>query len=235
MSESSDTIAGLRTVIVSSGAPRLTVVMLHGYAMTPEDLAPFAKSVGLPARFLLPEGPLAASPSGRAWWEMDLEARARALATGPRDLGAEHPAGAPAARAQLLRFLASARASLPDLPLVLVGFSQGGMLACDALLRERPAVAALALLSASRIAADEWEPLIERVQGLPVLVSHGRVDPDLAFSAGESLRDLLVRGGALVTWVPFDQGHEIPLVVWRHLRKFLTSVAADRVTTREAT
>jgi phospholipase/carboxylesterase len=56
-------------------------------------------------------------------------------------------------------------------------------------------------------------------------VSHGRGDTDLAFAAGEALRDLLVSGGAAVTWVPFDQGHEIPLVVWRGLRKFLSTLS----------
>jgi phospholipase/carboxylesterase len=54
-----------------------------------------------------------------------------------------------------------------------------------------------------------------------VLISHGRADSDLAFAAGESLRDCLTTAGAATTWVPFDQGHEVPLVVWRRLRKFL--------------
>ncbi|MGE5183235.1 MAG: hypothetical protein ACM31C_14295 [Acidobacteriota bacterium] len=31
-------------------------------------------------------------------------------------------------------------------------------------------------------------------------------------------------GGAHVTWLPFDGGHELPLVVWRGLRKFLRAV-----------
>jgi predicted esterase len=29
---------------------------------------------------------------------------------------------------------------------------------------------------------------------------------------------------APVTWVPFDGGHEIPLIVWRALRKFLNAL-----------
>jgi phospholipase/carboxylesterase len=223
MSGSSVTIAGLRTVVVTPRAEaHLAVVLLHGYAMVPEELAPFARSVGLPARFFVPEAPLAAQPTGRAWWDMDAEARARALATGPRDLYTEHPAGAPEARTRLLGLLEAVRAESGNLPVALVGFSQGGMLACDTLLRDRPSVAALGLLSSSRIAADEWEPLAGRLAGLPVLVSHGRADADLAFSAGEALRDLLAGGGARVTWVPFDTGHEIPLVVWRSLRKFLS-------------
>ena len=210
MSEAPATIAGLRTIVVEPAAPPLLdVVMLHGYAMMPEDLAPFASSLGLPARFLFPEAPVEAIPAGRAWWDMDQEKKARQMAIGPRR------------RALLLEFLGATRQGRP---VALVGFSQGGMLACDTLLRERPDVAALALLSSSRISADEWAPLASRLAGLPVLVSHGQRDPDLAFAAGEALRDLLQRGGARVTWVPFDQAHEIPLVVWRALRKFLAAL-----------
>ena len=225
MHETTLEMAGMRTVLVESTvAPRMVVVVLHGYAMVPEDLSPFARSLGLPARFYFPEAPLVAVTAGRAWWPIDGEARAMALAAGPRDLFAEHPPGAAAARARLLDFLAEVSARSGDLPLALVGFSQGGMLACDTLLREQPPVAALALLSSSRIAADEWEPLAQRLSGLPVLVSHGRRDGDLAFAAGEALVAFVRSGGADAVWVPHEQAHEIPLAVWRQLRKFLATL-----------
>jgi phospholipase/carboxylesterase len=115
-------------------------------------------------------------------------------------------------------------------PLVLGGFSQGGMLTCDSVVRAGVAaleVAALALFSASRIAFDEWEPLLGQagLRELPVLVSHGERDDDLAYSAGEALRDCLAGAGAAVDWVPFPDGHEIPLVVWRRLRRLLAALA----------
>lgn len=226
MQETTDDIAGLRTVVISpAAAPFANVVMLHGYAMTPRDLAPFAHSMTLSARFLVPAGPVAAIQGGSAWWEIDHDARDGALAAGPRDLHLEHPAGAVEARAHLLRFLHEVGARWSGSPVVLLGFSQGGMLACDACLRDQPAIAAMALLSTSRIFADEWSPLATRVRDLPVFVSHGRADADLAFGAGEALRDLLAHAGARVTWVPHAQGHEIPLLVWRQLRKFLSVLA----------
>ncbi|HMC55215.1 MAG TPA: hypothetical protein VKH19_08605 [Gemmatimonadaceae bacterium] len=212
-------IAGLRTIEVAGGDDSLVVVLLHGYAMTPEDLAPFAASMGVPARFLFPEGPSSAMPAGRAWWPIDPETRARALAAGPRDLAHEHPEGAPRARAMMLAFL---DAIAPSDRLVLGGFSQGAMLVCDVLFRDAPRVDALALLSPSRISVDDWLPHVSRAKGLPVLVSHGTHDADLAFSTGEAVRDLFINAGARVTWTPFDGGHEIPLPVWRALRKFLT-------------
>ncbi len=217
-------LAGLRTLVTEAGS-QLTVVLLHGYAMRPEDLAPFAHSLGVPGRFVAPEGPVPAEPSGRAWWPIDQERRSAALTIGPRDLYDEHPAGARAARATLLSFLDATRACWGDDPLVLVGFSQGGMLASDVVLREDPRVAGLALLSSSRISANEWAVEAARLRDLPVLVSHGRRDHDLAFHAGERLRDFYQAAGAHVTWVPHDQGHEVPLVVWRQLKKFLLRVA----------
>lgn len=215
--------AGLRVLEVDAGAG-LTVVVLHGYGMQPEDLAPFTRSIGVPARFYLPEGPVAANPVGRAWWPIDVAVRAAARAVGPRDLYRERPPGAARARQRLLELLADITADTSD-PVVLVGFSQGGMLALDAVLRERPAIAALALLSSSRISADEWERCSAAVTGLPVLVSHGQHDDDLSFAAGEALRDFLTASGAKVTWVPHAQGHEIPLLVWRELRRLLQRVS----------
>ena len=223
MNETTVKIAGLRTIVVEAGdAPRLVVVVLHGYAMMPEALSPFARSLGIAARFLFPQGPLAAVPDGCAWWPMDVEARERALAQGPRDLWDQHPPGVADAREQLTSFLADVRSRSGNLRIALVGFSQGGMLACDTVLRDQPPIAALALMSSSRIAIDEWTPLAHRLKGLPVLVSHGKQDPDLAFSAGEALRDFVAQGGARTTWVPFAEGHEIPLLVWRALKQFLS-------------
>jgi phospholipase/carboxylesterase len=215
----------LQTVrVTGSGKSRALILMLHGYAMGPDDLVPFAHSLRVPAEFYVPEGPVAAEPAGRAWWPIDQERRAIAISRGPRDLCEEHPEGADAARRALGALVSTLGAKHPDLPLVLLGFSQGGMLACDAHLRGVVDAAALVLLSSSRISVDEWAPLASRLKGLPVLISHGRLDDDLGFHAGEALRDFCAAAGAEATWVPFDGGHEIPLVVWRHVRRFLESV-----------
>jgi phospholipase/carboxylesterase len=85
-------------------------------------------------------------------------------------------------------------------------------------------IEALVLLSASRIAVRDWQPHRARLSDLPVFVSHGTADQDLAFAAGERLRDFVLESGARTSWVPFEGGHEIPLVVWRGLRKFLAAL-----------
>jgi phospholipase/carboxylesterase len=103
------------------------------------------------------------------------------------------------------------------------------MLACDTVLCARQPVAGLALLSSSRIAFDEWLANGEALRDLPVLVAHGTYDPDLAFSAGEALRDFHRNSGARVTWQPFEGGHEIPLAVWRVLRRLITELSLKTV------
>ena len=87
---------------------------------------------------------------------------------------------------------------------VIVGFSQGGMLACDLLLHEVLGVEAVALLSASCVALDEWQLRADRMAGMRALVAHGRHDDRLSFSAGERLRDFLLQAGADVRWHPFE-------------------------------
>jgi len=201
------------------------VVLLHGYDMQPEDLEPFSHSLNVPALFHFPRGPLS-SPSGkRCWWPIDQERRARQLQSGPRDLFEESPPGRPSARGKLCEFLDELRAESPQLPLLLGGFSQGGMLACDSVLCARQPVSGLVMFSSSRIAFDDWQANREALTDLPVLVSHGTHDADLAFSAGEALRDFYRNSGARVTWQPFEGGHEIPLVVWRALRRIITELS----------
>jgi phospholipase/carboxylesterase len=220
-------LAGLRAISVGDPeSARVVMVLLHGFQMEPADLSPFAHSMGADAWVLFPEAPLIAGGRGRAWWHIDPAARDEAIKKGPRDFAVQHPPDLPAARARLIAFVDALRAQAGARPLVLGGFSQGGMLTCDTVLRSDFALSAMLLLSASRIAFDEWEPLLptSRVRNLPVLVSHGERDPDLAFSAGMSLRDCLAAAGADVTWVPFPEAHEIPLVVWRRVRKLLATI-----------
>jgi phospholipase/carboxylesterase len=189
--------------------------------MRPADLSPFAHSLGLPAFFLFPQGPLSSPGGGHAWWEVDEEARKAAIAAGSRDLTNEYPRGLAAARLQLGRFIDALVTEYGPRRTVIGGFSQGGMLALDWVLGGTRPPDGLILLSSSRLAIEDWLPQRNRLQNLPVFVSHGTTDADLAYAAGERLRDFVLESEARLTWVPFEGGHEIPLIVWRALRKFL--------------
>ncbi len=233
------TLAGRRAIAVGEPDLPALIIMCHGFAMMPEELAPFAHSLGVPARWLFPEGPAPAAlvpgePRGRAWWHIDPSARLAAIAGGPRDFAVLEPADLAAARALCGAIVDETLAAAAGRPVILGGFSSGGMLAFDTQLRAPRPIAGLALLSATRICWREEEPLTRAapLAGLPALLTHGRADDDLAFAAGEALRDAAITAGADVTWAPFDGGHEIPLVAWRRLRKWLDAVLRARATSR---
>lgn len=197
------------------------VVLLHGLAMTERALSVFASPLGARALFYFPRGPIAYG-EGYSYWAVDEGVRRASLATGPRDLESHRPVGLESARASFDEVIAEARRVAAGRPLVAGGFSQGAMIACDALFRSGPCFDALLALSGSRVGGEARGR--RTLEGLPALVSHGMHDDDLAFAAGEALRDELVARGADVTWVPFDGGHEIPLVVWRKTRRFLDAL-----------
>jgi phospholipase/carboxylesterase len=222
MIETRTTLGGLEAIAVGDPTRELAVVVLHGREMSAADLAPFAHSLGVPAYFVFPDAPLR-SARGRTWWPVDSEMRIRRLSDGPMELSGMDPPGRSEARA-LLAGLCDAVVR-PGARWVLVGFSQGGMLAMDYVLHGGRRPAALALLSSTRIALEDWTARGPALAGLPVLVAHGRGDRELAFAAGEKLRDFAGNFGADVRWLPYDGGHEIPLAVWRGLRKLLLEVS----------
>jgi phospholipase/carboxylesterase len=204
--------------------PRGVIAVLHGYGMQASDLLPLVQAMSLPVAIYAPEARNRVSTGGRTWWPTDEAKRRESVARGPRNLATEFPLDRDRTRRELAQALADIRGRHAGLPLFLIGFSQGGMLACDLLLHTDTTIDGLFLLSASCIAAEDWEPNLSRLSGVRTLISHGRRDKELDVSAGEQLRDTLARGGALVTWVPFDGAHEIPLTVWRKIRRTLSSM-----------
>jgi phospholipase/carboxylesterase len=213
-------IAGLLTRIIGPADAATTVVLLHGFGAPGDDLVPLAGELATPnVRFVVPEAALELGGlygDSRAWWLLDLAKLEQELREGiPRDRRDEIPAGLPAVRAQVGRFLDQLQARFDVAPdkLVLAGFSQGAMLALDVALHRETKPAALLLMSGTLLAESEWVPRMGSLAGIPIVLSHGRNDMLLPYSIAELLRDRLRDAGAAVEWVPFLGGHEIPRVV----------------------
>jgi len=206
------------------------VVLLHGWGAPGDDLVPLGQEINAPrgTRFLFPEAPLSLQlgfGDSRGWWMLDIERRQREIAAGrARDLSREVPKGLAESRAQVSALLDDAERKLGAKQIVLGGFSQGAMLACDTALRAGRPLAGLVLLSGTLLAADEWTPLMPKRKGLKVFQSHGSMDPLLPSFMAEQLRDLLTQAGLSVEWVGFRGGHEIPAVVLDRLGGFLRAV-----------
>jgi len=206
------------------------VVLLHGYGAPGDDLVALAPMLGLPARvrYAFPEAPLLLDDGyGRAWWPLDLELFER-RARGERvDRSDDLPPALPAVRTQVAALLEGleARLGAPRERMILGGFSQGSMVALDAVLHAEVRPRALVLLSSTLIARSVWEPRLSHCAGLPVLQTHGSRDPLLDYRDAERLRDLLKQGGADLTFVSFPGGHELPPLVLASLARFISTHA----------
>jgi phospholipase/carboxylesterase len=227
-------MAGL-TVRIAGGTDREgggsgpVVVLMHGFGASGEDLVSLQRVIDVPrqVRFVFPEAPIAppefASFGGRAWWPLDLARLQQAAAGGKRDRSRETPAGLADARAHVTELLDALERELGvnGDRIVLGGFSQGAMLACDVALRSERALAGLVLMSTTLLCVDEWQPRMRARSALPILQSHGTLDPLLAFDAAVALRDLLRAEGCSVEWVEFRGAHEVPLTVLQAMGGFI--------------
>ena len=230
--EATGTWGGLRARTAGERQhPRQVVILLHGWGAPGDDLVPLGEPLAAPGRLLVfPEAPLPAMAGGRAWWPLDLARMQAARARGEeRALRQETPQGLPDARARVTALVTEVTrlTGVDPRAVFLGGFSQGAMVATDVTLASPGLVGGLIVLSGSIVAESEWRahlPLLP--PGLPVLMSHGRGDPVLPFSFAEALRELFQAAHHPVTWVPFDGGHGIPVVVLTKLEAFLATGAA---------
>lgn len=232
-----ETIAGLKVRITGGpdrdgGGTGPVVVLLHGFGAPGDDLVPLWRVLDVPeeTRFVFPAAPLTLDGGfgdARAWWMLDMERLAQERAQGNwSQLVKEVPTGLSGAREKVLNVLDSMKtkfhASAEDM--IVGGFSQGAMLACDSVLRSSDSFAGLIMLSGSLIAKDEWEPFMAKRKGLPVLQSHGTDDPILSPVVAQQLRDMLLADGVSVEWHEFRGGHEIPMDILQRMGGFIREV-----------
>lgn len=206
----------LHTAHVPPGeGPYPTVFALHGWGASAHDLIGLAPLLhGGEALVLCPQGPIATPVGpgvyGYGWY--------------PISPGAGHDPRAFEQGGQAAReFLDAALEHYPidRSKLVLLGFSQGGVMAYQLFLREPQRFAGLVALSS-------WLPepvasglAVDGVSERPVLVIHGTRDPMIDVErARESRKRLLDRKVAL-TYREYEMGHEIAPEALRELIRWL--------------
>lgn len=212
------------------------LVLMHGFGAPGNDLVPIHRALRVPSevRFAFPRAPLDLAPEAgelapRAWWMIDIARLQTDIRAGRGEqLVKETPDGLEAARNALLGMLDALERerATPPSKIVLGGFSQGAMLACDVLLRHERAFAGAVLLSGAVVCEDEWTRLAEKRRGVRVLQSHGKSDPILPYVGGERLRNLLSAGGLEVEWMSFNGGHGVPDSVVDRLGDFVLETTA---------
>ena len=209
------------------------VVLMHGFGAPGTDLVGLWRVLDVPreVRFAFPEAPheIAGMPGARAWWMLDLARAEQALAQGPRSYASEIPPGMEEATDEVIEMLAALREELdvPSSKLLVGGFSQGSMAACNAVFTRGLSAAALLILSGTPVNLPAWAAGMDSGSTPPVFQSHGTLDPLLSFAAAEELRDTMQSRGLSVSWLPFRGGHEIPRSVLDPLGGFISTLARD--------
>ncbi len=208
------------------------VVLLHGFGAPATDLVPLWRQIAAdPAvRFVFPAAPIVLEPglpddiAGRAFFMVDIVGLQAAAAAGDyAALSEREPEGLDRARAELTLLLdvVEKELAVPSSRILLGGFSQGAMLACDFALRDARPLAGLVLLSGTVICKSTWQRLAPARAGLPVLQSHGRADPILPFELALELGQLLSSAGLPLEFLEFNGGHGIPAGVLDRFAPFM--------------
>jgi phospholipase/carboxylesterase len=175
----------------TQGDAQGTLVLLHGRGADEHDLFPLLDAIDPERRLrgLTPGGPLALAPGGRHWYRL---------------------AGIPTPDPDTFWPSFHALAELLDelqRPLVLGGFSQGAVMSYALGLgrgaERRPA--ALLPLSGFMPRVDGLELDLGGLDGYPVAIQHGSLDPVISVEWSREARTALEGAGADVTY------HEAPL------------------------
>ena len=210
--------------IPEGDGPFPTILAIHGFGASANDLlglAPFLR--GGESLMICPQGPIGVGMPdrpgvviGHAWFPI----------TGG---GSGLPGEIGRASQRLDAFVDEAldRYPVDRRHVLLMGFSQGGVMAYDLFLRQPERFVGLAALSSwlpPELAAAA--PPGEAHRGRPVLVMHGSDDPMIPIDRARESRDALLPYGVSVTHREFEMGHEISpdalrtLVEWMEQKVF---------------
>jgi phospholipase/carboxylesterase len=201
--------------------PHPTVIALHGWGASSHDLIGLAPVLhGGGALVLCPQGPVAFQITqgvlGFGWWPIT-ESRQM----DPREFEK--------ARAALRKFLEQAFARYPidRRKVVVLGFSQGGVMAYDLVLSEPERFAGLVALSSwLPEPVDRAIPASDAAKNLPALVIHGTQDPMVPVAGAQESRQRLIARGLNVHYREYPMQHEInpdalrELVIWLEEKVF---------------
>jgi phospholipase/carboxylesterase len=175
--------------------PEGTLVLLHGRGADEHDLHPLLDALD-PERRLLgitPKGPLALPPGGRHWYRL-----------------AGIPTPDPDTFWPSFEALSELLDTLPQ-PLVLGGFSQGTVMSWALGLGRGAAKRPAAILAFSGFLprVEGFELDLSGLDGYPVAIAHGSLDPVIPVEFGREARDALAAAGADVTYDETPMAHTI--------------------------
>lgn len=194
---------GPRLVPLSGSKPSALVILIHGYGSNGDDLISLARMIqpALPdAAFVAPNAPsqIPRMAAAHQWWPIDTFSMP------------ERAAGAAAAAPALDAFITHEleEADLPSNRLLLVGFSQGTMMALHVGLWRPEPVAGVVGISGMLVAPERLQA--ELRSRPPVLLIHGMDDDVVPFHSMELASSALTASGVTVeTHASPNVGHSV--------------------------
>ena len=185
------------------------LVLFHGYGANMHDLMGLADIVDPRLEVVAAQAPIdlssAGMPGGRAWFHLHQDERG------------EISYDEPSARASIeiasefIRDL-STKSESPPPGVLAMGFSQGAMISHALLLQGKAELDGIAACSGRLVEGmlTETDDVRDRIaEDLPVLLTHGTLDPLIPIANGHALKELYAETPAQLTWVEEPIGHGI--------------------------
>jgi phospholipase/carboxylesterase len=185
-----------------AGEAQGALILLHGRGTDEHDLFGFLDFLDPEKRLfgITPGAPITDQPPGGRHWYAFME------------VGRPEPETFRASVEALASFLDSQLADrgIDWSDTVLGGFSQGGVMSYAlGLDGGRPLPAGILAMSSFVPDVDDWEPDLDSRKGLPVMITHGDMDPMIPVDFGRQAKDLLEKGGLDVTYHESHMPHTI--------------------------
>jgi phospholipase/carboxylesterase len=195
----------------AAGVPEGALVLLHGRGADEHDLIPQLALLDPEQRLLgiTPRAPLSLPPGGAHWYRLG-------------GIPTPDPATFFSSLAQAAAFLDAL--PVPVERVVLGGFSQGAVMSYAlGLGRGRPRPAAIMALSGFIPRVEGFGLSLEGLDGYPMAVAHGSLDPVIPVSFGHEAASLLRASGAALLWRETPVAHTIDHRLLTELRAFVES------------
>jgi len=185
-----------------SGDPEGALILLHGRGTDEHDLFGFLDFLDPEKRLfgITPGAPITDEPPGGRHWYRFMQ------------VGRPEPESWRETVATLSDFLDTEleQRGIPWESTVLGGFSQGGVMSYSLGLNgARPQPAGLLAMSSFIPTVDGWQPDLEARKTMPVMITHGEMDPVIPVEFGWKARDLLTEAGLPVTYLESRMPHTI--------------------------
>jgi len=185
----------------AAGEPEGALILIHGRGADEHDLYPLLDMFDPQRRLvgMTPGGPLSFPPGGRHWYALG-------------GVGTPERETFTATFADLTELLDDrlAEHGVGWDRTVLGGFSQGAVMSyAVGLGAGRPLPAGILAMSGFMPSVDGWDLRSDGLQGYPIAIAHGTMDPVISVEFGRAARDRLAAAGADVLYRESPMQHTI--------------------------